>query len=727
MATRAHAVVQTVEDPATRITPDVIEEILLRLPIANPASGQCLHISKPDGILLYDFHYLYSFGFHPVTGEYKILHFLREPQHYKSGRPFHFDTIQVYTLGEDKWKGIRTPRKCCMVNLGVVNVDGAMYWLTEDEGTSCGMSLVSFDLREETFTSIQLPPLTEVKETASCAPPAFACYIAEIDNTVCTVAIPYHSHVPRWRRYNAELCGRMDIWSLESLVKHKWFLKYSIQSPTVPRYVPQPCFIHRDKIILQDRNGSAWYHDLAGKNVQLEQREEAKLLDIGAYRFYETQSYFYKETLVPLSKYSCDSSASLGYIVFTMVSEETKPKRLKEEECTINRLPHDCIERIFVGLSVSTLLKCSGVCKQWYKLIRDPHFIAGHLERAPRCALLFFPQESVSGKRYPSDVIIFDEVWSQSTLAVPVIGPDDFLCGTCNGLLCLYTKTSKIKIANLATGECLHLDKPIKNLKGDHFSFYRFGFHPVTKEYKVIHFHDEHQNYSQGTFNVIQVYTFGSEKWRDVRTSEALSLSCVKDYGVVSVDGAMFWLTEDSDARWKHAVISFDLSEETFTRIQLPTAALGSSNSHRYWISEIDGKICIATGEVIRHRPKMLSGDLQIWMLDSKVEQKWSLMYNLPYARNYLPGPHFVHSDKILMQSRICDLYSYELFGKNHTTKLSDRVKLLDFSPRKPDNMQCYICVKSLVQLNAYKKVGIMHGMKTTGGLGIEEVAAMEA
>ncbi|GJM98500.1 hypothetical protein PR202_ga15521 [Eleusine coracana subsp. coracana] len=358
MATRAHAVVQTVEDPATRITPDVIEEILLRLPvssllrfrrvckqwcnmindprfirehalrapkhlllflpkfdistghrkifepnramkvnenwspltwaashidpddhlfascngllcfyktymlkIANPASGQCLHISKPDGILLYDFHYLYSFGFHPVTGEYKILHFLREPQHYKSGRPFHFDTIQVYTLGEDKWKGIRTPRKCCMVNLGVVNVDGAMYWLTEDEGTSCGMSLVSFDLREETFTSIQLPPLTEVKETASCAPPAFACYIAEIDNTVCTVAIPYHSHVPRWRRYNAELCGRMDIWSLESLVKHKWFLKYSIQSPTVPRYVPQPCFIHRDKIILQDRNGSAWYHD----------------------------------------------------------------------------------------------------------------------------------------------------------------------------------------------------------------------------------------------------------------------------------------------------------------------------------------------------------------------------------------------------------------------------------------------------------------------------------
>ena len=38
-----------------------------------------------------------------------------------------------------------------------------------------------------------------------------------------------------------------------------------------------------------------------------------------------------------------------------------------------------------------------------------------------------------------------------------------------------------------------------KKLKGGHFSFYRSGFHPVTKEYKVAHFLGEHQNnYSQG-------------------------------------------------------------------------------------------------------------------------------------------------------------------------------------------------------------------------------------
>ncbi|KAL6656201.1 hypothetical protein ACP70R_007027 [Stipagrostis hirtigluma subsp. patula] len=187
------------------------------LKITNPATGQSLHLSKPDSILLYDFHYLYSFGYVPVTGEYKLVHFLRELQRYKSGQPFHFDTIQVYTLGDDKWRDIRNPIPCCMVNLGVVNVDGAMYWLTEDDGTSCGMAVVSFDLRDETFTTIQLPPL-DVKDPASCAVPRIAYYMSEIDGKVCIVTIPYRSHVPRWRRYNAELSGRMGIWALESQI-----------------------------------------------------------------------------------------------------------------------------------------------------------------------------------------------------------------------------------------------------------------------------------------------------------------------------------------------------------------------------------------------------------------------------------------------------------------------------------------------------------------------------
>ncbi|KAL6656203.1 hypothetical protein ACP70R_007029 [Stipagrostis hirtigluma subsp. patula] len=419
-----------------------------------------------------------------------------------------------------------------------------------------------------------------------------------------------------------------------------------------------------------------------------------------------------------------------------MAPEKTKKKRGKEQ-CIINHLPSDLIERIFLRLPVSTLLRCIGVCKQWYNFIRDPQFVTSHLQHAPRCTLLFFPQEPVSSnhflsdsKLFPSDAIIIDEAWSQSKWSVPVIGPDDFLCGSCNGLLCLYTKGSTtMKIANIATGECLNIDKPAKKLRGDNFSFYNFGFHPITKEYKVLHFLGVHRNYSpsQGTFSIIQLYTLGTDKWIPVRTTEALSLSCLQNSGVVNVDGSMYWLTEDTGASWKHTVISFDLSEEAFARIQLPATSFEVSDSRLYWMIEIDGKVCIATAEFYRHLPRMLAGDLQIWTLDNKVEQRWSQKWNIQHAPNYIPGPHFFHRDKILMQDQDSDLYSYELVGKNCEKKMSNMVRLLDFRPRKPENMQSYVYVKSLVRLDAYKKVGNVHKTKRREGWKLKKWEAWES
>ncbi|KAL6844694.1 hypothetical protein ACP4OV_025353 [Aristida adscensionis] len=415
--------------------------------------------------------------------------------------------------------------------------------------------------------------------------------------------------------------------------------------------------------------------------------------------------------------------------------ERSKTKKQRNDVCIINSLPRDLVEKIFLSLPVSTLLGCSAVCKQWCNFIRDPQFVKAHLQIAPHCTLLFFPQESISKKLYPSDAVILDEAWSPSTWAVPAIGPDDYLSGSCNGLLCLYTKTSTIKIANFATGECLHLEKPVKNLKGDHFSLYNFGFHPVTKEYKVIHFlggHGHGKN-SQGTFNVIQVYTLGSEKWRDVATPEALSFSSVKNSGVVNVNGTMYWLTEDSEASWKHAVMSFDLGEETFTRIQLPTIALeevspGSYCRHQYWITEMDGTVCVATGRVFRRHPRVLVGKLQVWTLESKLEHRWSQMYCIQFNPDHVSGPNFIFRDKIMLHSRFCDLYLYELLGKNCSeTALRNVVSLLNFNPRNPNNMQSYTCVKSLVRLDAYKKVGgVVHRPKQREGWQLKKWEAWE-
>ncbi|CAM0951879.1 unnamed protein product [Alopecurus aequalis] len=413
-----------------------------------------------------------------------------------------------------------------------------------------------------------------------------------------------------------------------------------------------------------------------------------------------------------------------------MATEEARSKKQTNEECFMDRLPGDLVERIFLRLPASTLLRCAGVRKDWYNFIRDPQFVKSHLQQAHRYALLFFPQGLVSGKPYPSDAILIDEAWSPSTYAVPVIGPDDRLFGSCNGLLALYTKTSTIKIANLATGQSLHLEKPGKNLRGDHFSFYSFGFHPVTEEYKITHFLGdciEGHPHNKDKFSVVQVYTLGDEKWKDIPTPEALRLNTVRKSGVVNVDGTMYWLTEDKTASWQHALVSFDLREESFAMIQLPEKCEDHDyfGPRKFWIRDMDGKLCIVTAQTSSYDARTLVGELQIWTLDNSVEQRWSQKYNIMNPPNSVPGPHFVHRDRILTQSfRTVD--SYELIGENIEISFSKMQELFDFSPRRLYNMQSYICVKSLVCLDAYKKAAIVRRPKQQIGWQLKKWEAWE-
>jgi F-box interacting protein len=273
-----------------------------------------------------------------------------------------------------------------------------------------------------------------------------------------------------------------------------------------------------------------------------------------------------------------------------------------------------------------------------------------------------------------------------------------------------------LKIANLATGECLHLKKPTKSSKDDHFSFYRFGFHPVTQEYKVIHFCQETSPLTEGRFNVIQVYTLGDEKWKDIVTPEALSLNCVKNSRVVIVDGTMYWLIEDGGSNWKHAVMSFDLGEGSFAQIQLPAAELEDwafGDGRNYWVTEINGKACVSTAHSL---DGMLISKLQVWALNGTVDQRWSHMYSIQLSSSFARRLYFVYGDKILIQHRDSTLYSYELHGKNFEIESSKMVKLLGLSYIGKDDLQFYTCVKSLVRLDLYAKAAIVHSPKRQGG-----------
>ncbi|XP_006660745.2 F-box protein At3g07870-like isoform X1 [Oryza brachyantha] len=379
-------------------------------------------------------------------------------------------------------------------------------------------------------------------------------------------------------------------------------------------------------------------------------------------------------------------------------------------------LPQDIVELILVRLPVSTLLRCRGVCKQWDRIIRDTQFGMAHIRCAPCRPLIFFRQENLGQLLYPCEAILFDEAWSPSKWDIPVIEPDDFLCASCNGLICLYSTKSTIKIANLATGECMHLAKPVRNSKTDHFSYYSFGFHPVTKQYKVMHCLRDEQLHDGTSFSTIQVYTLGDEKWRDVRTPQALSLRCVERSGAVNVDGAMYWLTEDAKSVWKRVVVAFDLSEELFWWLQLPlvdpaSCMLGNPDQLLITVTDIDGKLSVATRSY-----SGLIGKMHIWTFDSKLEQRWIQKCTIRLSVLNVPGPHWICGDKIILHDFYRNLHFYELMEENSEIELSKIVKLLDFSPRQENNMQCFMFAKSLVRLDAFRKAGVVRRPKRQEG-----------
>ncbi|KAL6656205.1 hypothetical protein ACP70R_007031 [Stipagrostis hirtigluma subsp. patula] len=346
-------------------------------------------------------------------------------------------------------------------------------------------------------------------------------------------------------------------------------------------------------------------------------------------------------------------------------------------------LPAEMIELVLVRLPVSTLLRCRSVCKLWDGIIRDPQFIIAHLQCAPRCPLLFSHQESCSHKLYPGEAILFDEAWSPSRWNVPVIEPDDFLCASCNGL----------------------------NLN-DHYAFYHFGYHLVTREYKVIRFLGVRQTPAVSV-NGIEVYKLGDDKWRYIRVPKAQRLDLIDYSGVVNVDGAMYWLTEHKESCWGHAVVSFDLNNESFKCLQLPTddhvnCAHGDIDIYR--ITEIDGKLCVVKGQISRYADRGFVGRLQIWKLDNKVDQSWSMKYNIQLSSVdiFIPRPYVIHGDKILMYDHDRNMYYHKLMGQNTEIEQGKMVKLLNYSPRWNDNMLSFMHVNSLVRLDAYNRAGVV-------------------
>ncbi|GKV15003.1 hypothetical protein SLEP1_g25804 [Rubroshorea leprosula] len=200
------------------------------------------------------------------------------------------------------------------------------------------------------------------------------------------------------------------------------------------------------------------------------------------------------------------------------------------------------------------------------------------------------------------------------------------LVGCCHGLLCISipkyyhsTQVHVLQICNPFVTVSNSIELPVPNRFVNQREIFGFGFHPRSREFKVIRivFYELIMTGRRETVTVhkseVQVLTVGTTEWRkkgaspynfELKPPEAL------------VEGSLHWAVPNFNNH--HRVISFELAEEVFKEIPLPDFIEDYYSG--YHLSELNGCLTVAGFSQ--------GGRLDIWVMkEYNVKESWKKEY----------------------------------------------------------------------------------------------------
>ncbi|KAJ0986961.1 hypothetical protein J5N97_005317 [Dioscorea zingiberensis] len=181
-------------------------------------------------------------------------------------------------------------------------------------------------------------------------------------------------------------------------------------------------------------------------------------------------------------------------------------------------IPRDIMVHILSRVPGTSLIRFRAVCKLWHSLTYDPRLIDLHLDHAsgvhPPRVMIFFQDEEQDQRKF--HLTMLDETWKPRNR---ITRDSDGVLSTppCNGLVCLYDFHHNIRLCNPTTREFLHLPRPTRIIRSVCSGFPKcfFGFHPMTKKYKVVRFFYRQMNHATETYDLgCEVFTLGTWSWK---------------------------------------------------------------------------------------------------------------------------------------------------------------------------------------------------------------------
>lgn len=353
-------------------------------------------------------------------------------------------------------------------------------------------------------------------------------------------------------------------------------------------------------------------------------------------------------------------------------------------------LPPEIIIDILSRIPGSSLVTFKRVCKLWYSLITDCSLITSHLEHASRVnppRIIIFSREEKHGQQ-KYHLTLLDEAWETKYRLTRASDPV-LTTPPCNGLICLYDYHRNITLCNPTTQQFLPLPRPTLDSRGviNAFPKCSFGFHPLTKKYKVVRFFYLRVDHKTSTYVLgCEVFTLGSsDSWRYIGNIH----SYVTDSGI-NVNGSIYWTT-CALSYIPDEIIALDLKTEKFGAIN-PPDVLGYDIEvdSSMFLTRLEGNLCLVNS------PSGASAAMDIWMLKGATNI-WIHRFRIPLNlitgnRQLTAEPLFIYKGKILIRHGGC-LYYHDQEGERLRDEKVYGDELLG------NSVKFYAFVESLVPL----------------------------
>ncbi|KAI3776464.1 hypothetical protein L1987_46249 [Smallanthus sonchifolius] len=348
-----------------------------------------------------------------------------------------------------------------------------------------------------------------------------------------------------------------------------------------------------------------------------------------------------------------------------------------------DNIPLEIQVEIIKRLPVQSLMQFRSVSKTWKSFIDSSHFIA-HYSPQPQHLLVTY-EDPVDHKQKYVSIADYDN--QKLFLTIPLLVNMLMCCsiiGFSHGLFCLYGifpkgnggPISRIHMAviwNLSIRKAVPVVVPNVAF-GMYETVIGFGVCGATSDPKIVKVtYIKRRSRLEGIPWQVEVFTLSTRVWRSSYGSNLSCKSIQFDSLQVALDGFLYWIADDmiamdSGFRSYNLIISFDITSEQFSQVNLPDTLAHHRSHYNLSLSKLRESL-----GVLERGVEANNVVFSVWMMEHGVLKSFTKLYTFNVSALDASVRGFRNSGELLIEiSEEDDLGSYKLVVYDPYSKCID-------------------------------------------------------